>query len=240
MEAPRESLIRLMGASVGHNGSPVLEAVDLQIARGSFVGLLGPNGSGKSTLLKTIVGILPVLKGRIEFPGTGRPPRFGYVPQRDVLDPVYPLTAFEVTLMGTYGRLGPLSPIRRAMRERARQALCDAQAEGLAGRLFAELSGGERQRVLIARALAADPECLVLDEPIAGLDPATTDVIMDLARSLHRGRGLTVLVVSHHLQSLRGRAEEIIWIYRNGLVCGPAEVMLGKDKIEELLEAGGV
>src|SRR5213592_872829 len=124
----QDTIIRFSAASVGYNGSPVLEGVDLEVVRGSFVGVLGANGSGKSTILKTIVGILPVLRGRLEFP-IGQP-RFGYVPQRDTLDPAYPLTAFEVALMGTYGKLGPLGLIQQAMRERTREALAEVRAEG--------------------------------------------------------------------------------------------------------------
>ncbi len=232
----QNALIRFSGASIGYNGSPVLEAVNLEITRGSFVGVLGANGSGKSTLLKTVVGILPVLEGGLEFL-MGRP-RFGYVPQRDTLDALYPLTAFEVALMGTYGRLGPLSFVRKEMRERTLEALAEVLAEGLADRLFAELSGGERQRILIARALAADSECLVLDEPVAGIDHATVEVIMNLTSSLHR-RGLTTLIVNHHILSLRGRADEVVWISERRLVCGPADLMLSKEKIEEMLMAGG-
>jgi zinc/manganese transport system ATP-binding protein len=231
------TLIRLSAASVGYNGSPVLEGVDLQITRGSFIGLLGANGSGKSTLLKTIAGILPVLKGRLEFP-MGRP-RFGYVPQRDALESIYPLTAFEVALMGTYGKLGPFGFVPRPMRELTLEALAEVRAEGLAKRLFAELSGGERQRVLIARALAADPECLVLDEPVAGIDHATVEVIMNLTSTLHTRRGLTVVMVNHHILSLRGRADEIVWISDHGLVSGPADLMLSKEKIEAMLMSGG-
>lgn len=230
------ALIRFSEASIGYNGSPVLEAVNLEITRGSFVGVLGANGSGKSTLLKTVVGILPVLEGGLEFL-MGRP-RFGYVPQRDTLDAVYPLTAFEVALMGTYGKLGPLGFVRRTMREQTLEALAEVRAEGLAKRLFAELSGGERQRVLIARALAADSECLVLDEPVAGIDQSTTEVIMDLARALHKERGMTVLMVNHHILSLRGRADEVIWISDRGLVSGQADLMLSKEKIEEMLMSG--
>jgi ABC-type Mn2+/Zn2+ transport system ATPase subunit len=230
-------LIRLNGASLGHNATSVLEGVDLQIARGRFVGVLGANGSGKSTLLKTIVGILPVLEGQLEFP-MGRP-RFGYVPQRDTLDALYPLTAFEVALMGTYGKLGPLSFVQRTMRERTVEALAEVRAQGVADRLFAELSGGERQRVLIARALAADPGCLVLDEPVAGIDHATVEVIMDLTAALHQRQTMTVLMVTHHMLSLRGRADEVIWISDRGLVSGPADLMLSKEKIEEMLISGG-
>jgi len=232
----QNALIRFSGASIGYNGSPVLEAVNLEITRGSFVGVLGANGSGKSTLLKTVVGILPVLEGGLEFL-MGRP-RFGYVPQRDTLDALYPLTAFEVALMGTYGRLGPLSFVRKEMRELTLEALAEVRAEGLAKRLFAELSGGERQRILIARALAAEPECLVLDEPVAGIDHATVEVIMDLTSALHKRRGLTVVMVNHHILSLRGRADEIVWVSERKLVCGPADLMLSKEKIEEMLMEG--
>jgi ABC-type Mn2+/Zn2+ transport system ATPase subunit len=228
------TLVRFTEATIGYNGSPVLEHVNLEIRRGGFISLLGPNGAGKSTVMKTLVGILPVLNGRMEYPSSRRPPRFGYVPQRDSLDPLYPLTGFEVVLMGTYGDVGPLSPVGHVMRARAMQALLAVRGEGLARRLFAELSGGERQRVLIARALAAEPVCLVLDEPVAGIDQPTTEAIMDLASTLHR-QGMTILVVSHHFLALRGRVDEVIWIAGKRLITGPAAVMLSKEKIEEML-----
>jgi manganese/zinc/iron transport system ATP- binding protein len=229
-------LLRLVDISIGYNGVPVLKHIDLEIARGTFVGVIGPNGSGKSALLKAIVGILPVSGGRIEFP-EGKP-RFGYVPQRDTLDPLYPLTVKEVVLMGAYGGLGPLSVIRKPQRERAMHALLEVRAEGLGSRLFAELSGGERQRVLIARALASNPECLVLDEPVAGVDQPTTEVIMDLAQALNTTQGLTVVMVNHQILSLRGRAQEIIWIVDGRAVCGPASALLTREKIQEMLMRG--
>jgi len=231
-----EPIISLHGVSVGHAGAVVLEAVQLSIRRGSFIGLLGPNGSGKSTLLKAILGILPPISGQVEFP-QGKP-RFGYVPQRDTLDAIFPLTAFEVALMGTYGAFGPFSVVTHPMRDRAMRALAEVRADALASRLFAELSGGERQRVLIGRALAADPDCLVLDEPVAGIDHATSEVIMDLAGSLHTHRGLTVLMVNHHILSLRGRADEVAWIFEGRLVCGPSGEMLSTGKIEQMLMQG--
>jgi ABC-type Mn2+/Zn2+ transport system ATPase subunit len=231
------SLIRLIDASLGHDGAPVLDHIDLAIRRGSFVGVLGPNGSGKSTLLKSLVGILPVLQGRVEYP-EGRP-QFGYVPQRDTLDPLYPLTAFEVVLMGTYGTLGPLSVIGKGLRQRASRTLMEVRAEGLGHRLFADLSGGERQRVLIARALATEPECLILDEPVAGIDQPTTEVIMDLAQTLNTTRGLTVVMVNHHIRSLRGRAQVIIWIVDGRAISGPADLMLSNETVKDMLMRAG-
>src|SRR5438094_151060 len=91
-------LMRFADATIGYNGSPVLEHVNLEIRRGSFIALLGPNGSGKSTVMKTLVGILPVLKGHMEYPSSNHTPRFGYVPQRDSLDPLYPLTGLETVI----------------------------------------------------------------------------------------------------------------------------------------------
>jgi len=234
MSNSTNTLVRFTEATIGYNGRPVLEQVNLEIRQGSFISLLGSNGAGKSTVMKTLVGILPILHGRMEYPSSRGAPRFGYVPQRDALDPLYPLTGFEVVLMGTYGDLGPLSPVRHVQRARAMQALLAVRGEGLARRLFAELSGGERQRVLIARALAAEPVCLVLDEPVAGIDQPTTEAILDLAGTLHR-QGMTILLVSHHLLTLRGRVDEVIWVAGRRLTTGPAAVMLSKEKIEEML-----
>src|SRR4029453_2862381 len=116
-------LLRLRDASLGYGGRPVLEHIDLELARGEFVALLGPNGAGKTTLLRGIVGLLPVLEGAIEYDFDRATSPLGYVPQREALDPTFPLTAFEVVLMGTYARLGPMRRAGRAERRRASDCL---------------------------------------------------------------------------------------------------------------------
>src|SRR5262245_61445758 len=126
-----EPLLQLENVSVGYGSHAVLAGVNLRVGRGTFTGLLGANGSGKSTLLKTILGIQPAFVGSLIFAG-GRPPSFGYVPQRDTLDPIYLLSSFEVVLMGVCGRVGPFRFPPSMEKEFARDCLQQAGAADLA------------------------------------------------------------------------------------------------------------
>src|SRR2546421_1911365 len=113
-----EELILMEDLSIGYDGRPVLSGISLSIAQGSFTGLLGTNGSGKSTLIKTLLGIIPALDGNIRFSTkNGAPPIFGYVPQRETLDPIFLFSSFEVVLMGACGRVGPGRLLNKAERE---------------------------------------------------------------------------------------------------------------------------
>ena len=171
-------LLRLRDVSLGYRGRPILEHIDLEIERGEFVALLGPNGSGKTTLLRGIVGLLPVMAGTLEYGFDRAESPLGYVPQRESLDPTFPLTVSEVVVMGTYARLSPLRRVGRRQREVTARALDLVGLGAIAGQRFASLSGGQIQRALIARALAAEPTFLVLDEPTAGVDQEATASIM--------------------------------------------------------------
>src|SRR5215471_15989246 len=223
---PNTMLLQLRNLSLGYDGRPVLEHLSLTIERGEFLALLGPNGAGKTTLLRGILGLIPVLAGHIEygFDRLTHPP--GYVPQRETLDPIFPLTVFEVVLMGTYARLAPLQRVSRGERRLATTCLEQVGLADLAGRPFWALSGGQKQRVLIARALAAEPEILMLDEPTSGVDPGATAAIMHLISSLNRDQGLTVVLVSHHLRLVRSLVHSVIWIEGGRVTKGPTEAML--------------
>jgi ABC-type Mn2+/Zn2+ transport system ATPase subunit len=210
--------------------------VNLKLRRGSFTGLLGANGSGKSTLIKTVLGIIPSLRGRIEFvPANGQMPVLGYMPQRETLDPIYPLSSFEVVLMAACGRVGPARIINRAERDWARQCLAETGAGELADKLFSELSGGQKQRVLMARALATRPDFLLLDEPTAGIDATTTRSVMEVLKQIHERQQQTILLVSHDLATVRQYAREIIWLHDGKALHGPVNELLTPEKIEELL-----
>jgi ABC-type Mn2+/Zn2+ transport system ATPase subunit len=205
-------LIDLADVSLGYDGTPVLAEVSLAIRRGEFLALVGPNGAGKTTLLRGILGLIPVLAGRIDyhFDRSTSPP--GYVPQRDTLDPIFPLSVFEVVLMGTYAKLPPLRPVRQRHRRLAAQCLEDVGLAALAKRQFWELSGGQKQRVLIARALAAEPDVLFLDEPTAGVDHQAEAVIIELIGQLNRERSLTAVLVSHHLGHIESLVHSVVWV----------------------------
>jgi len=232
-----DDLITLQELSIGYDGQPVLSGISINIKRGSFTGLLGSNGSGKSTLIKTLLGIIPPLDGTIRFSTpTGRPPVFGYVPQRETLDPIYLLSSFEVVLMGACGRVRPGRLLNKSEREWAHQCLRETGVNDLSGKKFSQLSGGQRQRVLIARALTAKPDFLLLDEPTAGIDAAATQAIMELLRRLHEQQRLTILMVNHDLTAVRKAVEEVIWLHQGKVLFGPVGELLSREKIEQIME----
>jgi ABC-type Mn2+/Zn2+ transport system ATPase subunit len=230
-----EWLLSLERVTVGYGRQPVLQDVNLRLERGSFTGLLGANGSGKSTLLKTVLGILPPLGGALAFARLqGAEPVLGYVPQSESYDPLFLFSAFEVVVMGACGRVGPGRRIPAVEKSWANECLRVTGMAELRRRRFAELSGGQKQRVLIARALAARPDLLVLDEPTAGVDPAASQAIMELLRDIH-GRGVTILMTSHNLPHVRQYARRVIWLHEGKVLHGPVHELLSRQKIEEIL-----
>lgn len=232
----KEPLIRFKHASLGYGRAPVLAGVDLDIPAQAFVGILGHNGSGKTTLLKTILGLIPCMKGHSVSHGIGlAAPRFGYVPQKERLDPIYPLSAYDVAAMGAYRRLELFAKLRgRDNRQLIHRCLADCGAAALAGKAYSDLSGGQKQRVLIARALAAEPEVLALDEPLAGIDITTQKALLKLLQSLKEQRGLTILMVSHRVQAEKGLFTHIIWCDEGQAVMGRTEEMLAHGKLSEI------
>ncbi len=235
----KESLITLDNLSIGYNGQPVLSGISVSIPRASFTAILGANGSGKSTLLKTLLGLLPPLAGRIDATqATDTPLVLGYVPQSTQFDPIYLLTGFEVALMGTYGRLRPGRFVPAGERTFVRECLAAVGAEEFARKQFAELSGGQKQRVLIARALAARPDVLMLDEPTAGVDPKATHVVLDFISQIIKERQIAVVFVTHDFTLVHDHAEQVIWLHNGRVISGTAQELLTPQRMSEIFELG--
>jgi ABC-type Mn2+/Zn2+ transport system ATPase subunit len=234
MTSPTIILDRL---TVGYGGHAVLSDLSATIPGGSFTALLGTNGSGKSTLLKTLLGLLPPLAGRIGFDpdGSGRPPCFGYVPQQETFDPLYPLSAYDVALMGTYGRIAPGRPVPAAEKAFAHDCLRSTGAGEFSHQGFSRLSGGQRQRVLIARALAMRPDLLILDEPTSGIDTAATQAVMNVIAGIHCEQALTILWVTHDLRLVRHYARQAIWLHEGRAICGGVAELLTPDRLAEIM-----
>lgn len=229
------ALVRFSGASLGYGRHTVVSGADFSIGKGDFLGVLGPNGAGKSTILKTMLGLIPPLKGKVIADGS---PRYGYVPQKEKLDVIYPLTAHEVATMGTCRSFELLGRLRGSSRnELVRRCLRECGVLELAERRYSDLSGGQRQRVLIARALAAEPEILVLDEPLAGIDVPTQKALLKLFQDFKGHKHLTILMVSHRLQAERDLFTHIAWIQDGKVDFGPAEKMLAARHITEVFGA---
>jgi ABC-type Mn2+/Zn2+ transport system ATPase subunit len=232
-----ETVLTLEHVAVGYGRHVVLPDVSLSLRRGSFTGLLGANGSGKSTILKAVLGIIPPLGGRIVLhPVAGRTPVMGYMPQRESLDPIYPLSSFEVVLMGVCGRVKPGFRIGSTEKELAHLCLRETGADQLSRKLFSELSGGQKQRVLLARALATKPDILLLDEPTAGIDAVATKAIMELLEKIFEAKNQTIVMVSHDLTTVREHAKGVIWLHEGRVLHGAVSELLTLDKIQELLD----
>ena len=234
-----EPLIRFKNATLGYGKTAILTKVDLDIHAGDFWGILGHNGSGKTTILKTMLGLIPQMRGEFVGRGThGGVPRFGYVPQKERLDPLYPLSAHDVAEMGTYRKLEFLLRLRGGGHEDlTRRCLHDCGATQFAGRRFSDLSGGQKQRVLIARALAAKPEILVLDEPLGGIDITTQMALLSLLKELKEKLSLTILMVSHRVSAEKGLFTHIAWVDEGAVSTGPSADMLAKGRLAEIFKA---
>jgi zinc transport system ATP-binding protein len=205
---------------------PVLEDVSLRISPGEFVALVGPNGSGKSTLVKLLLGALDPGAGEVRV--FGLPPsrlrerwRLGYVPQRPVLASEVPATVEEIVVTGLMSRRGWWRPLAAADREAAHHALESVGLESLAQRPLNELSGGQQQRAFIARAFASEPDLLVLDEPIAGVDAESQRRFRDALVHVATEHGTAVLLVSHELAAVAADLDRVIVLKRRVLFDGP-------------------
>jgi zinc transport system ATP-binding protein len=207
-EADRDVAVRLGNAAIGYGDVAIVRGADLTIRAGEAVAVLGANGSGKTTLARGLLGLAAVLDGHVEVLGApvGRlreRGRVGYVPQRHTVSGAVPATVREVVSVGRLARRRLFQRLRPADRTAVATAV---DAVGLADRLddpVAALSGGQQRRVLVARALAAEPELLIMDEPTAGVDAASQQMLGTLLADVAAG-GATLVVVTHELAPLAG------------------------------------
>lgn len=221
--------------TVAYRRKPVLWDIDLTVPEGQLVGIVGPNGAGKSTLIKAILGLVPLANGKIEIYGKSYDQQrsvVGYVPQRETVDWDFPVTALDVVLMGTYGRLGWFRRPGRTERDFARQCLAQVELADFADRQIRQLSGGQQQRVFLARALAQDARVYFMDEPFAGVDAATEAAILRLLQSL-RSAGKTVFVVHHDLQTTEEYFDWVILLNMRLVACGPMATTFTTENLQK-------
>ncbi|MFF4229905.1 metal ABC transporter ATP-binding protein [Streptomyces sp. NPDC001820] len=227
-----EPVISVRGAQATLGSRPVLRGIDLTVQRGEVVALLGANGSGKSTAVRSLIGQVPLTGGEITLFGTELRrfhawSRIGYVPQRTTASSGVPATVREVVSSGRLSRtrMGRLSKADRAAVQRAIDlvGLTDRAKDSVDA-----LSGGQHQRVLIARALASDPELLIMDEPMAGVDLVSQEILAGTLRE-QVAAGTTVLLVLHELGALEPLIDRAV-VLRDGCVVhdGPPPQAVGQ------------
>ncbi len=208
-------------------GKQALDSISFALSRGDSVAVVGPNGAGKSTLFRAIAGILQLESGTIAVYGSAPDSHtcIAYVPQANIVDWNFPVTVFDVVLMGRTRKIGMFRRPRRADRSLVYQCLEMVNMEELAQRQIGELSGGQKQRAFLARALAQDAEIVLMDEPLTGLDVASQNGIFGLLRGLTE-RGVTLLVSTHNLEVAAQRFSRIMLLNRTLVAFEtPAEVM---------------
>jgi zinc transport system ATP-binding protein len=205
-------VVAVRHVTFGYGREVVLDDVSLEIGPREFLALIGPNGGGKTTLLKVMLGLLRPWSGEVVYGGSPRRGRLGYVPQFSTFDRDFPLRVADVVLMGRLGRRGLLRPYGRDDRAAAARALERLRLADLARAHVREISGGQLQRVLIARAVVADPDLLLLDEPTASIDAESRDVLFGLLAELNRR--IPVVLVTHDVTAIASRVERIVCINR--------------------------
>jgi zinc transport system ATP-binding protein len=221
-----EVILRAQAVSFGYSRHAVLRDVTLEVHAGEFVALVGPNGSGKSTLLNVLLGTLSPQDGAVTV--FGRPPselderwRLGYVPQRPTLASEVPATVEEIVAAGRLERRGWWRRPEADDRDEVVHALASVGLEDVARRPISELSGGQQQRAFIARAFASQPELLVLDEPIAGVDAESQRRFRDSLVHLIEEHGAGVLLASHELSAVAADLDRVVVLKERVLFDGP-------------------
>ncbi len=216
-------LVRLTDVSVGYEGKPVASHLSLTLNEGDYLCIVGENGAGKSTLMKTLLNLRAPIEGSIVFSDAIARNEIGYLPQQTQVQRDFPATVWEVVLSGCLNRSG-LNPFySKAQKQTAEEWIARLDIRDLKKRSYRALSGGQQQRVLLARALCATKKLIVLDEPVAGLDPIVTADLYALIQRINRENGITVIMVSHDIGAALQYATHILQVSGDSNFFGTVE-----------------
>ena len=227
--------IEVHDLTIAYDQKPVLWDIDFELPGGSLTAIVGPNGAGKSTLVKAIMGLIPSSSGYTLI--NGKPldkqrKNVAYVPQRESVDWDFPISVMDVVLMGRYPHLRLFQRPSRHDREVTMNALREMGMDEYHKRQISQLSGGQQQRVFLARALAQDASIYIMDEPLAGVDAATEDVIFQKMKEL-QSQNKTVVVVHHDLQSVPDNFNWVMLLNLRMIACGPVSSTFTDENLQK-------
>lgn len=232
--------VRVDDLTVRLGGTLILDGVSFAVREGSFAAIIGPNGAGKTTLVRILLGLVPPCRGTVQLFGKtplrsrNRQHGIGYLPQRKEFDRRFPVSAHDVAMMGRTACIGLLRfPTGDDRRAAAKTLKTIGFNEELIHRPIGELSGGQQQLAFLARALCSHTRLLLLDEPTTGLDPAAQQRFYEVVEKLQRDLGLTILVISHDLNTISRFADRFICLNRTVLVQGKPSEVLASPRLRE-------
>ena len=206
------ALITCSNVALGYEGKKIVENLNFTVNTGDYLCIVGENGSGKSTLMKTLLNLRAPMEGNIALGDGLKQKEIGYLPQQTVVQKDFPASVREIVLSGCLNRCGLRPFYNKEEKQLAAQNMEKLGISHLAKRCYRELSGGQQQRVLLARALCATRKLLLLDEPVAGLDPKAMADMYQLIESLNKNDGITVIMISHDIQAAEKYASHMLHI----------------------------
>ena len=230
-------VLEVAGVRVSFAGRRVLDDVSFEIRSGEFTGLIGSNGVGKTTLLRVILGSQRIDSGTVRIEGvdaTRGSRSLGYVPQKVVLDPDVPMRARDLVALGLDGHRFGFGRRTREQRHAVDQALLDVDAIDFADSRVGTLSGGEQQRILIAHALIGRPKLLLLDEPLANLDPGSVQEVVALLHRVSEQHGIAILLSAHEMNALLPVMDRIVYLTAGRAASGPTDEVVRSDVLSRL------
>ena len=233
------ALLKCDNVTLGYEGRAVTEGLDFSVNAGDYLCIVGENGAGKSTLIKALLGLKEPMNGKISFGDGLKQNEIGYLPQQTPVQKDFPASVKEIVLSGTLGKLGLRPFYSGKEKETAARQMEKLGITSFAGRCYRELSGGQQQRVLLARALCATEKLILLDEPVAGLDPKVTREMYELIYELNKNSGITVIMVSHDIAAAVKYASHILHVSHRPLFFGTKEEYLASDVGKGFANIGG-
>ncbi len=206
------TLIASKKLSLGYEGDAIVKNLSFEVNEGDYLYIVGENGAGKSTLMKTLLGLQAPIEGSVEIGDGLKTNEIGYLPQQSVVQKDFPASVWEIVLSGCQARCGFRPFYNKEEKKLATDNIERMGITNLTSRCYRELSGGQQQRVLLARALCATRKVLLLDEPVAGLDPKVTAEMYALIQELNERDGITIIMISHDIQAAVQYATHILHI----------------------------
>lgn len=217
------SLISCNNVSFGYDGEVVLSGINFELKGGEYLCIVGENGAGKSTLVKGILKLKNPLSGTIEMSDGLKPNEIGYLPQQTLVQKSFPASILEVVMSGRINSMGFRPFYSKSDKAAAMEKIKLMGIEGLEKRCYQDLSGGQQQRVLLARALCATKKMILLDEPVAGLDPVATADLYDLIKKINKDMDITVIMVSHDIHEAMKCASHILHLSHEQVFFGTTQ-----------------